>query len=218
MIATSLLALLTAAAQQAAPAPAVRARIDLAEYFSASRYPPAALYNREEGTVRFEVVVRPDGRAESCRIVGSSGSPTLDEGTCAIMTERARFTPARDAEGRRVTDLFAARIAWELPPVAPLPAERARARANLASYISDGDYPADALRHHEEGTVAFELDVSAEGRVTYCHVTTSSGSQSLDLTTCLIMLERARFEPARDEQGNPVPDRISARVAWRIMG
>jgi hypothetical protein len=30
------------------------------------------------------------------------------------------------------------------------------------------------------------------------------------------MLERSRFEPARDARGKPVPDQVTARVAWRI--
>lgn len=198
--------------------PAVRAQTDLADYFSESWYPPDALRNREQGTVRFEVSVRPNGRVESCRITGSSGSSTLDGATCAIMVDRGRFTPARDATGQRVPDRFAARIDWVLPPESSPPADHARARANLATYISNNDYPPEALRLGQQGTVGFDLDVSQEGRVTYCHVTRSSSSESLDLTTCRIMLERAEFTPARDDQGNPVPDRVSARITWRISG
>lgn len=217
MISLPLLGLL-AAAQDAPPVPAIRAQTALADYFSSSWYPPEAQRNREEGTVRFEVAVNRNGRVDSCRILASSGSTALDEATCAIMAERARFSPARDTEGRAVPDRFTARIAWQLPAEAPPPAEHARARANLASYISDGDYPSEALRLNQQGTVGFDLDVAEDGRVIYCHVTASSGSQLLDLRTCQVMLDRARFEPARDEQGNPVPDRISSRVTWRISG
>ena len=92
-------------------------------------------------------------------------------------------------------DRFVARIQWALPPEAAEPAEDA-ARANLASYVTDSDYPMGALRRNEQGRVGFDLDVSAEGRVTHCHVTASSGSEELDLTACRIMLERARFDPA----------------------
>jgi TonB family protein len=218
MISSSLFGLLAfVAAQAAAPAaPAVRAQTDLADYFSQSWYPPEALRNREQGMVRFEVEVRPNGRVDSCRVTGSSGSRALDEATCAIMADRARFTPARDAAGERVADRFAARIEWVLPPQDPPPAEDARARANLASYLSDADYPIQALRLNQQGTVGFDLDISPEGRATQCHIVSSSGSELLDLTTCRIMLERARFEPARDEAGSAVPDRISSRISWRI--
>lgn len=95
----------------------------------------------------------------------------------------------------------------------PLP-EGARSRANLASYLSHDDYPADAIRNEEQGTVGFELDVSPEGRVTACRVTSSSGSKSLDATTCRIMTERPRFVPARDSKGRAVADVASASIRW----
>jgi TonB family protein len=218
MIPTALVGLVAAVAAQATTmsVPPVRAQTNLSDYFSQSWYPPEALRSREQGMVRFEVDVGRNGRVDSCRVTGSSGSRALDEATCAIMTDRARFTPARDAAGERVADRFSARIEWVLPPQDPPPAERARARANLATYLSSGDYPIQAMRLNQQGTVGFDLDVSPEGRVTHCHVISSSGSELLDLTTCQIMLLRARFEPARDDAGNPVPDRTSARITWRL--
>jgi protein TonB len=95
--------------------------------------------------------------------------------------------------------------------------EPARARANLASYVSDSDYPASALRNGDEGTTGFRLNIGANGRVTNCTVTSSSGSSALDNATCRIMRARARFTPARDQFGNPTTDTHSARIAWRIQ-
>ena len=90
----------------------------------------------------------------------------------------------------------------------------ARALANLASYISDSDYPAAAIRAGEQGTVGFMLDVRPDGLVSDCHILMSSGSASLDETTCRIMRERPRFSPAHDRHGNPVADHFKARVRW----
>ena len=86
--------------------------------------------------------------------------------------------------------------------------------ANLATSLSDADYPAEAIRRGEDGTVGFSLDVGPDGRVTGCEVTSSSGSKILDTTTCTLMRARARFRPALDRNGNPTADRISARVRW----
>ena len=94
------------------------------------------------------------------------------------------------------------------------PHERARARANLASYVSHGDYPRTALEQMEQGTVRFVLAVEPNGRVSDCRVTESSGSQALDNATCRIMRSRARFTPARDEAGNAVADTIESRIGW----
>ena len=104
------------------------------------------------------------------------------------------------------------------PPPPPPKKELARARANLGSLISHVDYPAEALRNGEEGTVGFRLTVGANGRVAGCTIISSSGSASLDSTTCRIMTARARFTPARDRSGLPTTDTVSARIVWRIEG
>jgi protein TonB len=100
------------------------------------------------------------------------------------------------------------------PPPPPRTVEPARARANLASYVSDADYPASAIRAEQQGTTGFRLTVGTDGRVTGCDVTSSSGSPALDQATCRIMRSRARFTPARDDHGNPTTDSVSSRIRW----
>ena len=102
-------------------------------------------------------------------------------------------------------------------PPPPRTVEPARARANLASYVSNDDYPASALSREEEGTTRFRLTIGPDGRVTGCTVTGSSGSSTLDSTTCRLMRSRARFTPARDSNGNPTSDTHSAAITWRIQ-
>ena len=105
----------------------------------------------------------------------------------------------------------------EIPPPPPPPparTESARARANLASYVSDADYPASALRNEEQGTTRFRLTVGSDGRVADCAVTSSSGSSALDGTTCRIMKNRARFTPARDSSGQPTADSVTGAIRW----
>jgi TonB family protein len=72
------------------------------------------------------------------------------------------------------------------------------------------------MRAGEQGVVEVALDVAPEGRVTACTVTASSGSAILDASTCRILRSRARFNPALDAAGKPVPDRIASRIAWRM--
>jgi TonB family protein len=102
------------------------------------------------------------------------------------------------------------------PAAQPDPAEPARPRANLATLFSDEDYPAAAIRNHEQGPVAFRLSVGADGSPTDCSVTASSGSSILDSTTCRILMERALFEPARDAKGKPTTDATRGRIVWRL--
>jgi TonB family protein len=98
----------------------------------------------------------------------------------------------------------------------PQKPEPTRALANLASYVSDSDYPDEAIRKHEQGTVSFLLDVGSDGKPTSCSIVRSSGSSILDTTTCRIMTERPRFQPARDAQGKAVSDQAPGRITWRL--
>lgn len=94
---------------------------------------------------------------------------------------------------------------------------RARVAAgSLARYITADDYPAAALRNNQQGRVAFTLDIGADGRVTDCAVTESSGAAILDSTTCRIMRVRARYTPGRNAFGQPVADRDRAVVRWQL--
>ena len=208
-------------------APVVRAqpRAPLGGYVHRDDYPASALRNREEGTAAFTLAIDPTGRVQGCTITRSSGSAALDSTSCLLMRSRVRHSPARDRNGDAVGDIHAGEVTWALSAAslqsarAPAPAaaaEPARARANLASYISNDDYPASALQAREQGQVEFTLDVGPDGRVTQCAVAQSSGSAALDSTTCRIMRSRARFTPARDLAGNPVPDRMRGRIGWRL--
>jgi protein TonB len=103
------------------------------------------------------------------------------------------------------------------PPPSPPPPKKvkpARAKANLASYVSDADYPASAIRSEEAGTTRFRLSVGANGRVEQCEVTASSGSSALDSATCRIMKSRAKFTPARDSDGRATGDQVSSAIKW----
>ena len=92
-----------------------RARANLVQLFSTDDYPMEAIRNNEQGTVAFELSINRLGGVSGCRIVQSSGSKSLDEQTCNILRDRARFAPARDATGKRITDQYRGRIRWELP-------------------------------------------------------------------------------------------------------
>lgn len=102
------------------------------------------------------------------------------------------------------------------PPPAPVKVQPAKARANLASYFSDDDYPQDAIRNEQQGTTGVRLDIGPDGRVTNCTVTSSSGSSSLDSTTCRLLRSRARFTPATDSSGNKTGDTTTTRIVWRL--
>lgn len=92
----------------------------------------------------------------------------------------------------------------------------ARPVSNFQHLFSTDDYPASALRNNISGTVGYMVTVAADGTIAECTVTTTSGSNELDATTCNLLSQRARFDPARDENGQPVISNYSGRMTWQI--
>lgn len=78
-------------------------------------------------------------------------------------------------------------------------------------------YPARALREQAEGSVGIRVTISAEGRVSGCTVTSSSGNNDLDRGACDGMERYARFNPALDAAGNPTTDSYSTRITYRLQ-
>lgn len=78
-------------------------------------YPPSALRAEEQGVTGFRLQVGPDGRVTNCTVTSSSGSSSLDEATCRLVTRRARFTPAEDASGNKIAATYANKITWRIP-------------------------------------------------------------------------------------------------------
>lgn len=108
-----------------------------------------------------------------------------------------------------------------LEPAAPATPAPSRAsgvavRGDRASWITNADYPASAIRAEEQGRVGISVQVGSDGRVTGCSVTATSGSPTLDAATCRLYRQRARFTPARDDAGNPVTASYSDRIRWEL--
>jgi protein TonB len=105
------------------------------------------------------------------------------------------------------------------PPAPPPPVRRVEPKSvtgSLQGLIRDSDYPNSALDREEQGTVGVSLTIGTDGRVANCSVSSSSGSRTLDSTTCRILTSRARYTPGRDSSGNPTTGTVSGRVTWRI--
>lgn len=83
--------------------------------FTARDYPATAIRAEEQGRTQVRLAVTRNGRVRDCSVIASSGFAALDAATCRVLRERARFTPARDARGRRTEDSIPAAINWRIP-------------------------------------------------------------------------------------------------------
>jgi TonB family protein len=78
-------------------------------------YPVRALHNMEQGATGYSLTVTPEGLVGSCLVTESSGSIDLDEATCRLVSDRARFVPATDTRGAPTEGAYASRVHWLLP-------------------------------------------------------------------------------------------------------
>lgn len=78
-------------------------------------YPMAALRARVEGRVVIAWTIGLDGRVRDCKVVQSSGAEVLDEAACNAIVERARYHPARGADGEPVISYSSRTITWTTP-------------------------------------------------------------------------------------------------------
>ncbi|MFG6282431.1 energy transducer TonB [Sphingomonas sp. S6] len=97
---------------------------------------------------------------------------------------------------------------WGADPDAMIDTSSPKSPGNWISY---SDYPAEALRNGESGTVKILLTIDPKGRPRDCKVVASSRSPSLDATTCRIMTARATFEPSSRETRY-----VFKRTDWRV--
>jgi len=103
------------------------------------------------------------------------------------------------------------------PPAAPSQASPVQ-RDNFnrwAARIQEA-YPARAIRQELEGNVGVSVVVGADGRVTSCSVTASSGESILDEAACDGMQRYARYTPAKNDAGQPTTGRDTLTIVYRL--
>lgn len=84
----------------------------------------------------------------------------------------------------------------------------------IAGEITPRDYPRRLREAGIGGTVGLSFRVEANGRVSRCSVTQSSGVPELDALTCRLIIQRFRYRPSTDRFGRPIPDTIDGEHEW----
>jgi TonB family protein len=108
-------------------------------------------------------------------------------------------------------------VLMSTPAVARDRSKPAAPAGSPAGWFSDKDYPTDAKRANQEGRVSVRVAVDADGGVSACEVTGSSGSSSLDAKTCELVRTRGKFVPARDASGKPTASSYSLSTRWALQ-
>jgi TonB family protein len=84
------------------------------------------------------------------------------------------------------------------------------------TFLTEGDYPEEAIQRSEEGTAFLLLLVDPVGQVDTCTIIESTGFSDLDRHTCRIIQARAKYVPAKDDTGRPVFGLFRVPVTWAL--
>src|SRR3546814_4059357 len=87
---------------------------------------------------------------------------------------------------------------------------------NPGGWVTNDDYPADAMRQGHEGTSGFRLTYVATGRTTGCEITSPSGHAQLDDATWRLLIERVRFITGRDAEGPQIGGTYRNSTRWQM--
>jgi len=122
-----------------------------------------------------------------------------------------------------VTTPYIPPVAPPAPPMAPPPPHKTvsaqSAKGDLRTLFGPDDYPASAQAAGAEGTAQAQITIGTDGRVVGCNIIRSSGNGALDSATCNIIRRRAKYVPARDNEGNPTTDTLTTPpITWRLEG
>jgi hypothetical protein len=171
-----------------------------------------------DGAVEMRVTAEPV--RSRCVVTVSSGSHSLDEQACARalaavpaqlggLPQGSYLFPGRD---RRYAD-----GSCVLADGSPIPSDLAstcasilkrmgKARVVMAvnpeQWVRPADLPASASG---PGSINLSVGVGPAGTASFCVSIRASGSAAVDKAACDAILKRAKFEPALDAAGQPVP-------------
>ncbi len=175
----ALLALSIAAPGHAAQPQSATPLANPAEWVNTSDYPAGALRRENEGITSFRLTIDPQGRVSACLITVSSGWSALDEATCRLISERARFSPATDRKGRAVAGTYSNRVRWVIPK---------------------------DRRNPQAGLVVFSALVAPDGTVSDCKIEKAEGSATAEAKVGpLVPCPMPALEHGyTDADGNPV--------------
>ncbi|UVO53251.1 energy transducer TonB [Sphingomonas sp. SUN039] len=184
---------------QSAPLVADPSKIRPAEspgtWVSNADYPPSAQRAGIEGVVGFKLSVDRAGKVTSCTVTASSGSSILDDKTCSLMMERAKFLPGYDAKGRPFGGEYSSRFRWSIMKNAP-----------IIPFVGTVGEPY---------LFTMRIEVSAEGAITKCETLSPPGIRE-NTGPCRDILASKPIKPYVDAAGRPVPKVLIIRHELEI--
>lgn len=123
----------------------------------------------------------------------------LGTAKAAVRSAAAAAGAMRQCEDRKLREWEIDPVAWGALKSSPVPFKP------IVELLSPYDYPRLAAAYGVEGTVIVRLDVAPSGKVAACKSLNPTRYKGFETSVCNVMKKSARFQPARDAEGNPAP-------------
>lgn len=81
-------------------------------------------------------------------------------------------------------------------------------------WLTAADFPTRQWKRRKSSIVTFRLDIDTAGRPTACFVPRVYTPEDYAATTCKLLMQRAAFQPARDQAGKPAASYYVNTVSW----
>jgi len=173
-------------------------------------YPQMSVAMEEAGTTLLEVLIGPDGKVVSDRVIASSGSARLDAAAIDHVKDVWRWEVKLPKGCQRITTRVS--IKWDLRDGASGP----DAPGLPIIIAGTADFPPDAIKRLEQGWSAVGFYIGPDGTVGMTKILRGSGFDDLDEKA--MVLVRARHWTPVLLDGKPIGTFTSVAVEWTQDG
>lgn len=161
-------------------------------------------YYRETGLTELPVVTPAIERAVKGVDINIRGVKPF---TLALQSMGAPMTAMRQCVDSLVTS-------WGFDPQ-ELKTRQSRAKPlDVGNWINPRNYPKGMLNNGQSATVTFRIMVDANGAPTDCIIQEATSPREVGPETCKMLMQKAKFQPAKNRDGAPVPDFFVNQVSW----
>jgi TonB family protein len=170
---------------------------DPAAWVTINDYPKEAVEKKQAGVVGFKLEIDAGGNVVACRIAQSSGAPSLDAATCALVFVRARFNSLESESG--VTRIFSSRVKWVYPALSGSSEAGALKPVELTSMLRDLGGSS-------------RLKVDPEGMISQCERVSRYENVLAGPDLCKVFPVGMRYGPPTRAKGKPISRKILVQM------
>ena len=171
------------------------------------RYPKSAMRQGKGGVSGAQITISQQGIITACKVNYGSGDNAFDELTCPHLIRNAKFVPALDRRGHRVSyttsiaayyTMFEGQVTdWNYGIFIPTVTEKAEPKSEITVQGLGVDWKVTK----QNFAVGYRLDVDADGNATGCELNPATMDDMMDFKICSKLVERSKFKP---RPGRPV--------------